>query len=90
MPILNYTTSIAAEKTAGEIQLKLVKGDASAVMCEYDVAGMLTHISFRLQTPHGLINFRLPGNTTGVLKAMESSPKVPKSKLTEEQASKVA
>ena len=36
MPILNYTTSISTEKTAGEIQKKLAMAKAQAVLCEYD------------------------------------------------------
>lgn len=35
MAILNYTTSIAAEKTASEIQSKLVKANACAAAVAY-------------------------------------------------------
>lgn len=89
MPILNYTTSIAAEKTASEIQAKLVKANASAVLAEYDNC-VLSHLSFKVHTKHGEMAFRLPANIDGVLKAMQRDSKVPKAKRTREQAARVA
>ncbi len=90
MAILNYTTTIAADKTAGEIQAKLAKAKASAVLCEYDAHGVITHISFRIETMHGLMAFRLPANIDGVLRAMQKDSKVPRSSRTREQAARVA
>jgi len=89
MAILNYTTSIAAEKTVSEIQTKLSKANAQAVMCEYD-NGILCRLSFRIDTPHGLIAFQLPANIDGVFAAMQRDKKVPRSARTREQASRVA
>lgn len=54
MPILNYTTQIAAEKTAAEIQSMLAKAKAQAVMSEYDDDGVLCAISFRIKTGEGI------------------------------------
>lgn len=88
MAILNYTTSISIDKTAAEIQAKLAKAQAQAIMCEYD-NGIVTHISFRANTPHGVMMFRLPANADGVLKAMQRA-KLPKSKCNKEQARMVA
>jgi hypothetical protein len=87
MPILNYTTSISAEKTIGEIQKLLQKAGAQAIMTEFD-EGIVSSISFRMMTPHGLIAFRLPCNTQGVFKALkqEAQPRY----QTKEQASRVA
>ena len=60
MALLNYTTQIAAQKTVSEIQTLLCKAKASAVLTEYDPAGVLSAISFRITKAHGLMSFRLP------------------------------
>ena len=88
MAILNYTTQISVDKTTSEIQAKLGKANAQAVMCEY-ANGVVSHISFRMDTQHGVMTFRLPANSAGVLRAMQKS-KVPRSKCTKEQAARVA
>jgi hypothetical protein len=90
MAILNYTTSISADKTAAEIQKKLAMARAQAVLCEYDDETVMCAMSFRIMTPHGQIFFRLPANTQGVFKALKSDNKVPKRLKTREQAAKVA
>ncbi len=89
MAILNYTTSIAAEKTASEIQAKLVAAKASAVMSEYE-NGVLARLSFKVTTIHGEHAFQLPANIDGVFKAMQRDPKVPRQSKTREQAARVA
>ena len=89
MAILNYTTSIAAEKTATEIQSMLVMAKASAVMSEYD-GGVLARISFRVNTIHGLHAFQLPANIDGVFLAMKRDRRVPNKSKTKEQAARVA
>lgn len=86
MAILNYTTSISAEKTASEIQKKLAIAGAQAVLSEYDNDGVMCAMSFRINN----IFFRLPINIDGVYKAMRNDSKVPKRLKTYEQASKVA
>jgi len=70
MPILNYTTKIKPEKTAGEIQSILGKSGAQAVMSEYQ-GGEVTAISFRYEEQGNLLSFRLPINSEGVLKAFK-------------------
>lgn len=89
MAIKNYTTSISVEKTAMEIQKGLADHKACAVMTEYD-EGVLTHISFRLKTPEGVIPFRLPANIDRVYVCIQRSEKVPKRLRTREQAARVA
>ena len=90
MAILNYTTTIATEKTASEIQKKLAMAKAQAVLCEYDDDAVMCAMSFRIATPHGLIFFRLPANTDGVYKALLNDSKVPRRLQTKEQAAKVS
>lgn len=88
MAILNYTTAISVDKTTAEIQAKLAKAKAHAIMCEYEDS-IVTHIAFRVSTPHGMMMFRLPANANGVLKAMQRA-KLPASKCNKEQAQRVA
>lgn len=90
MAILNYTTSIAAEKTANEIQAMLVRAKAKTVVFDYEPNGTIAKLSFQVETIHGPIIVRLPANIDGVLKAIQHEPKVPKNAKTREQASRVA
>jgi len=90
MAILNYTTKITTEKTAGEIQRKLADAKAQAVLCEYDNDRVMCAMSFRIMTSHGSVFFRLPANTQGVFKALQSNKKIPKKLRTKEQAARVA
>ena len=60
MPILNYTTSIAVEKTVSEIQAMLSKAKATAILTEFDGSGNITALSFKINTSFGLMPFRLP------------------------------
>jgi hypothetical protein len=69
MGLLNYTTSISAEKTVSEIQSALAKAGARAVLHEYD-GGHVAALSFRIQTQFGEIAFRLPANIGAVQKIL--------------------
>lgn len=78
MPLLNYTTSIAPQKTVMEIQAALAKAGASAILADYDTNGNIVALSFRLKTPDGDISFRLPTDWQPVqatLKRQRVSPK---------------
>ena len=59
MPLLNYSTKIPAEKTAGQIVALLARQGASEIMMVYD-AGTVTGISWMINTPNGVLPFRLP------------------------------
>lgn len=89
MPILNYTTQIAVEKTAGEIQKKLAAAKASSVLSEYDPEGVMNAMSFQIMTPHGLLSFRLPARVDGVFTRLCDS-NVPRRLQTREQAARVS
>lgn len=65
MPILNYSTTILASKTAGEIASILAKHGAEQVTTLY-ADREPTGISFRIGTPYGPRNFELPANAEGV------------------------
>ena len=90
MAILNYTTTIIAEKTASEIQKMLAMSKAQAVLCEYDDDAVMCAMSFRIITNYGVIFFRLPANTVGVYNALKQDNKVPKRLKTRAQAANVA
>lgn len=86
MAILNYTTSIATEKTAGEIQKKLALTGAQAVLSEYDENGVMCAMSFRINN----IYFRLPINVEGVYQSLQKDNRIPRKYKTYEQAARVA
>jgi len=90
MAILNYTTKITTEKTASEIQKKLADAKAQAVLCEYDDDAVMCAMSFRIMTPNGSVFFRLPANTKGVFRALQSGRNIPRKLKTKEQAARVA
>ena len=69
MPILNYTTKVPVSRTIGVIQEKLSKAGAKGILCEYE-DGEPECITFSIDTPHGLIYFKLPANIAGVSKAL--------------------
>lgn len=89
MAILNYTTSIAVEKTAGEIQKKLSMSKATAVLSEYDDEGVMVAMSFRINSPHGVLSFRLPARIEGVYRRLVED-NVPRKLQCREQAARVS
>lgn len=101
MPILNYTTDIAVEKTISEIEKMLVESGAENIFKNYDEKGNLQAIAFILNTSNRKLTFRLPMNHAGVLQTLKNQSgefknyrygrvrKVPLSMVTQEQASKV-
>ena len=86
MAILNYTTSISAEKTAAEIQKKLAMAGAQAVLSEYDSDGVMCAMKFKINN----IFFLLPINIEGVYSALCNDSGVANRFRTYEQASRVA
>jgi len=70
MPILNYTTTIAAEKSIGEIQKMLVARGAETIVVQY-VDGRPGALFFIISTPYGKVPFRLPANIEAITRVME-------------------
>jgi hypothetical protein len=90
MPLLNYTTSIAPQKTVMEIQSMLAKAGASAIMAEYDTDGNIIALSFRIKDEHGQeISFKLPTDWKPVFETLKRQ-NVTRSLQTPEQALRVA
>ncbi len=89
MAILNYTTSIACEKTIMEIQKCLVKHGATKIVTDY-TDQTPTAVTFCLILNGKLTAFLLPANYSGVLESMKSDSKIPRRLLTDEHALKVS
>ena len=68
----NYTTTITAGKTLGEIQALLAKHGASRIMTEYE-QGEPRGVTFELPTPHGPKAFTLPIDVEGMSAALEKA-----------------
>lgn len=60
MALLNYTTSIAPEKTISEITKMLVKAGASKILTDYDDTGNIVSLSFQLSLEGNMVGFTLP------------------------------
>jgi len=71
MPLLNYTTTIQAVKTVGEIQNILAKHGAKSILIDYDDAGHIEALAFCVGTMHGDISIRLPILPDSVLKVLQ-------------------
>ena len=91
MPLLNYTTSISADKTIGEIQKLLVRAGARAILANYRDDGTIDALSFQMPVEAGqLVGFKLPCNHEPVLLILERDPKVPNRLKDRDQALRVA
>ena len=88
MPIANYTTTISAEKTVGEIQGMLARAGASAVLFEFDKS-IVTAVSFRLLHNDVMLSFRLPANIERMYVYLQNADVGPRYR-THEQAARVA
>ena len=94
--ILNYSTTIAATKTVGEMQTMLAQHGASRIAVDY-LDGSPDALSFMLITPHGPRHFTLPVNVDAMHRLLREQDKAGKlrsgSKATRssrEQAERVA
>ena len=75
MPIKNYTTSIAEEKTVGEIMGILASKGARSIKVDYDNVNRPEAISFVIAIHDVPIPFRLPCNFDGVFRSLASEYK---------------
>jgi hypothetical protein len=90
MPILDYTTKVPAAKTVAEIQSKLAKAKAEAILTEYESDGTVSALSFRIKTEFGTLTFRLPANIQRVYQVLVRDARIARSQRTREQAARVA
>jgi len=66
MPLKNYTTTIAPEKSIAEIEVTLSMHGATDIHKQYDGLGNVIAITFGINTKHGIIPFRLPAKPEAV------------------------
>lgn len=93
MPVVNYTTTVSAEKTIWEIQQRLAKHGAKRIAVDYDDAGEPSGLSFMIIHPeHGPRLFSLPVDTEAMRRVLvRQVGGRPGSKATSpEQAARVA
>jgi hypothetical protein len=90
MPILNYTTDVPVAETVDQVQQKLAKAKAPATLIEYDNDGMVSAISFRIQTEFGLLTFRLPADVQKVYQVLVRDSGVSPRFRTKQHAAEVA
>jgi hypothetical protein len=89
MPLLNYTTSIAPQKTVMEIQGLLSKAGARSIMVDYDTEGNITALSFQLILEGNTVSFKLPTDWKPVHETLKRQ-RVSARLQTPEQALRVA
>lgn len=95
MPLLDYSTKVPEEKTAGEIVSLLRQKRAIAIMMEYSPTGNgeIVGLKWTVRTPHGDLPFSLPVNAEAVEKVLWNqylARDIPRSLTTRAQAQRVA
>lgn len=88
MPILNYTTSINAIKTIGEITQDLVERGANKIVVDYEDS-LPVSLTFQLLHKDRPLLFNLPANIKGVNECLIRQG-VPKKYQSKEQAVRTA
>lgn len=88
MPILNYTTSVPAMRTIGQVQSKLAEHGAKAVMMNYE-QGRVSSLAFQVDGPAGLLSIKLPVDLKAILIVMTRDGLQPRY-LTEDHAYRVS
>jgi hypothetical protein len=86
-PIANYSTTVTALKSIGEIQGMLVAHGAKHILMDYD-GGKPVGLAFIVTTSSGEVPFRIPANIDRV-QAVLNKQRV-RSRIDEELASRVA
>ena len=68
--IKNYTTDIPVERTTAEIQNILAQNGARGIALEYDEAGTIKDIFFKIKLKNKELPFRLPAKAERVYQAL--------------------
>jgi len=88
MPLLNYTTSVPASRTATQIMDMLSKHGASQILLDY-VDKRTVGLAFAITTDVGLMRYKLPVDTAAVEKVLRKQ-RVERRYQTPEHAERVA
>ena len=70
MPIKNYTTDVAADRSVGAIVALLAQKRARSIHQTFDEAGACSAIFFTLEVAGSPISFQLPANIEGVAESL--------------------
>lgn len=89
MGILNYTTTVPADKTVQQVQAILVKSGARHISAAY-TDGVVDELIFDLNTEFGTRAYRMPANVAGVQAAMAHDRAIDRRYKTVDQARRVA
>lgn len=90
--LLNHTTTIAVEKTVGEIQRLLARNGARSIAVDYDAGGEPIALAFQVETEIGPRSYRLPANIDAVHRVLTQQHQrgaVQRRFVTREQAGRV-
>lgn len=90
--LLNYTTTIAVEKTVGEIQRLLAKNGARSIQLDFDAEGEPIALAFQVETKVGVVGYRLPANIDAIHRVLTQQHQrgaVQRRFVTREQAGRV-
>ena len=94
MPLKNYGTSVSPERSTQQIMSLLAVKGAREILLEYDGIGQIAGLSWRVDTPHGNLPFRLPVNVEAVQRTLAQQNRdregVTKNQTTITHARKVA
>jgi hypothetical protein len=92
VPLLNYTTTVPARRTASQIMDILAKHGAQQILVDYsgDGAGAVNGLAFAIQTDHGLMRYKLPVDIAAVEKVLRADRAVAPRLKNEEHAERVA
>ncbi|MBA7671112.1 hypothetical protein ES703_79263 [subsurface metagenome] len=89
MPIANYSTTVEAIKTVGEIQGILVGHGARQILMNYAKDGAIESLSFVVETPYGEMPVKLPVDVEAMIKVLEKQ-RVPPRYCNRSQAVRIA
>ena len=91
--ILNYTTTVEAAKTVGEIETILASHGAKAVLKEWDGEGQIAALSFHMDSPRGELGIRIPIKVEAIMKMLNKryyAGKIPRRYSSKPQAVRIA
>jgi hypothetical protein len=89
MALLNYSTTVPAAKTAGEVTRDLVKAGARAIATEYDANGRAIGMTFAVVVRGDTLHYSLPVRI-GAVRDVLVAQKVERRYQTAEHAERVA
>jgi len=89
MALLNYTTTVDANRTVAQIQDILRAHGAKSVLIKYDSEGLIESLSFQAITPRGEFAIRLPIDPAAVLLVLARN-NVPRKYQEKAQAVRIA